>query len=98
MDRPKAGEKVKRPYNGTSFIASSPLHDSGRDPLGNGTGGPATDSKTSFTAIAPHQGRLLSMANAGPNTNGSQFFILSRRRCTSTPHSVFGELVKGEEC
>lgn len=71
----------------------------GGDPLGRGTGGPGYNFGDEFqSGRAFDKPMLLAMANAGPNTNGSQFFItVAATPWLNNRHTIFGEVVKGAE-
>ena len=87
-------------YDGVSFHRVLPgfMAQTG-DPTGTGSGGPGYTFQDEFVPTLRHDGEgIVSMANAGPNTNGSQFFITY----DATPHlddahTVFGRVVEGME-
>ena len=92
--------KGKPYYNGTTFHrVIDKFMIQGGDPTGTGSGGPGYKFGDEFDISLVHdKPGMLSMANAGPGTNGSQFFITE----VPTPflnyrHAVFGELVKGQD-
>jgi peptidyl-prolyl cis-trans isomerase A (cyclophilin A) len=88
-------------YDGTIFHRVIPdFMIQGGDPAGNGMGGPGYrfEDETKGSAHKFDKAGKLAMANSGPNTNGSQFFIT----VAATPwltgnHTIFGEVVEGQE-
>jgi cyclophilin family peptidyl-prolyl cis-trans isomerase len=101
-DAPKTVENFKKLandgfYNGVIFHRVIPdFMIQGGDPTGTGSGGPGYTFEDEFNDHKAVRGAL-AMANAGPNTNGSQFFIVTAE---ATPwldgkHTVFGEVTSG---
>jgi peptidyl-prolyl cis-trans isomerase B (cyclophilin B) len=98
---PKTGEKVKRPfYDGLSFHRVIPnFVIQGGCPMGNGMGGPGFHIKCETGGKKQvHNAGSLSMAHAGKDTGGSQFFIVHSRETTAhldRKHTVFGQVTTG---
>ncbi len=98
---PKTGQKVKKAlYDGTVFHRVIPnFMIQGGDPLGMGIGGPGYQFEDEFAKdLSFDKPGKLAMANCGPNTNGSQFFIT----VAATPwltgrHTIFGQVVEGQK-
>jgi cyclophilin family peptidyl-prolyl cis-trans isomerase len=71
----------------------------GGDPEGSGSGGPGYRFKDELPAPGRYEFGSLAMANAGPNTNGSQFFVITGASGVGLPpsYSLFGKVVSGFE-
>jgi len=97
---PRDGATKREPlYAGTVFHRVIPdFMVQGGDPQGTGRGGPGYTFADEVPADGPSFDRpgLLAMANAGPNTNGSQFFVtVAPTQWLTGKHTIFGEVVEG---
>jgi len=101
-DAPKTVENFERLagsgfYDGLTFHRVIPdFMVQGGDPNGTGSGGPGYEFEDEINAHKVERGAL-AMANAGPNTNGSQFFIVTADACPwlDGKHTVFGRVTAG---
>jgi peptidyl-prolyl cis-trans isomerase B (cyclophilin B) len=101
-DAPKTVENFRKLagdgfYNGVIFHRVIPdFMIQGGDPTGTGSGGPGYTFEDEFNDHPVERGAL-AMANAGPNTNGSQFFIVTADSCPwlDGKHTVFGRVTDG---
>jgi len=97
---PKTRQRVKRPfYDGLVFHrVIDGFMIQGGCPMGNGMGGPGYQFADEFGPGLRHdRPGLLSMANAGPNTNGSQFFIMHQDYELPPNYVIFARVTKGME-
>jgi peptidyl-prolyl cis-trans isomerase A (cyclophilin A) len=97
---PRTGQAMKTPlYDGTIFHRVIPgFMIQGGDPIGNGTGSPGYRFEDEVHPDDAFKPGLLAMANSGPNTNGSQFFITEVATThLNGKHTIFGEVVCGFE-
>jgi len=103
-DAPKTVENFKKLaqdgfYDGVIFHRVIPdFMIQGGDPTGTGSGGPGYQFEDEFNKNKVERGAL-AMANAGPNTNGSQFFIVTADACPwlDGKHTVFGQVSSGQD-
>jgi peptidyl-prolyl cis-trans isomerase B (cyclophilin B) len=86
-------------YDGLTFHRVIPdFMIQGGDPKGDGTGGPGYTFEDESNGLPVERGAI-AMANAGPNTNGSQFFIVTADACPwlDGKHTVFGRVTEGQD-
>lgn len=99
-DAPKTAENFvtlanKGFYTGVIFHRVVPgFVIQGGDPVGNGTGGPGYKFEDE-TVTRDYEAGIVAMANSGPNTNGSQFFIMLEENPLPKQYTIFGKVTQG---
>jgi cyclophilin family peptidyl-prolyl cis-trans isomerase len=83
-------------YDGLTFHRVEEWVAQGGDPMGNGTGGPGYQFPDE-PVTRPYIKGVVAMANSGPNTNGSQFFILKKDTPLQPNYTIFGQVTQGQE-
>ncbi len=85
-------------YNGLTFHRREEgFVIQGGDPNGNGTGGPGYKFEDELADARTYERGIVAMANAGPNTNGSQFFVMLGNVSLPKAYTIFGRVVSGME-
>lgn len=85
-------------YNGLTFHRREEgFVIQGGDPNGNGTGGPGYEFEDELSDDYKYERGIVAMANRGPNTNGSQFFIMLSDSTLQKVYSIFGRVIEGME-
>jgi len=83
-------------YDGVIFHRTIPgFMIQGGDPTGTGSGGPGYQFRDEFHSKTSYERGTVAMANAGPNTNGSQFFIMHDDYGLPNAYSIFGKVTEG---
>ena len=83
-------------YDGLTFHRVEDWVVQGGDPTGTGSGGPGYQFPDETVTRAYSKG-IVAMANSGPNTNGSQFFILKKDTSLPPSYTIFGQVIAGQE-
>lgn len=83
-------------YNGLTFHRVEDWVIQGGDPTGTGSGGPGYQFEDE-PVTRPYTTGVVAMANSGPNTNGSQFFILKKDTPLEPNYTIFGAVIKGQD-
>lgn len=83
-------------YDGLTFHRVEDWVVQGGDPEGSGRGGPGYQFPDE-PVNRPYVKGIVAMANSGPNTNGSQFFILKKNTPLPPSYTIFGQIISGQE-